>query len=165
MRTAALVGGVMCLACVTALAQPSTVRIGPCTSSDRLFLVEKRFSNVILKKLQCGQKVKLLDRGSVYSLVRVGRREGYVPSAYIGSTSGEVATQPIQRIANNVQVYIRATDPHVPWCDSHGGFVQHQTVNESPDPTLTDQHSNQAEEMGTITKRYLICKDGTRIQE
>ena len=165
MRTAALAGGVMCLACVTAVAQQSRVRIGPCTKGDRLYLVEKRFSKVIFKKLRCGQKVRLLNRGSIYSLIRVGKREGYVPSAYIGSPSGEAATQPLQRIANNVQAYIRATDPRLPSCDSHGGFVQHQTVNESPGPTLTDQHSNQAEEMGPITKRYLICKDGTRVQE
>lgn len=69
----------------------------------------------------------------------------------------------LNSVANAADAYARTSDPHIAWCDSHGGFLQRTTESESVQ--VYDSNTGMPIGTGRINRTYIVCTDGTRIKE
>lgn len=66
-------------------------------------------------------------------------------------------------VADAADAYARTSDPHIAWCDNHGGFMQRTT--ETDTVQVTDSNTGMPIGTGRISHTFIVCKDGTRIKE
>jgi hypothetical protein len=69
-----------------------------------------------------------------------------------------------QGIATGMQSYGRAADPHIAWCDNHGGFRERITTSQNQ---TVNANVNGQQVSGTVTTytTYVVCNDFTRFPE
>jgi hypothetical protein len=132
----------------------------------------------VVTHIKCGQKVMVVGTKGDYYHVRYANVEGDMHwSEFKGASPPGTAgllrramrrqsrVAAAQAVARRAQAYARTVDPHIAWCDSHGGFDRRQVVNEPVYGTVTDNYGNQPKVTVPLTATYVVCKDGLRIQE
>lgn len=91
------------------------------------------------------------------------KRTGYLRSDALDKKKGPSWREVVAGAAAAMDAYARTSDPHIAWCDNHGGFSQRATETENVN--VTDSNTGQSIGTGTIAHTYVVCKDGTRIKE
>lgn len=118
--------------------------------------------------VKCGTKVTVLGSelsgyAWTYLLIKTGDKIGYVRADMLDSAQRHSWRDAVQAAATAMDAYARTSDPHIAWCDNHGGFQERTTDRETVN--ITDTNTGTPLGTGTISHTYIVCKDGTRIKE
>jgi hypothetical protein len=133
------------------------------------YLWQSPESTKIVGEVKCGRKVIVTGppvwHGS-YAYIPVTTTDkitGYLPSDAFDEKKGPSWREAVAGAATAMDAYARTSDPHIAWCDNHGGFSQRATETENV--SVTNSSTGQPIGTGTIAHTYVVCKDGTRIKE
>ena len=149
-----------------------------CSGSDKSrTLWQSPDATETVGQVKCRQKVTVIGPPVIRNLDSLGlgftltfipvttkdKRTGYLPSDALEAKKNHASRWPavMQGIAQGMQAYARGADPHIAWCDNHGGYLDRAYESETVNVTLTDGQTG----TGTIQHRYVACKDGTRFKE
>jgi hypothetical protein len=120
-------------------------------------------------EVKCGSKVTvtgapIVSRYFLYVPVRTAdNKTGYLASDALDKRQTYTWREFVAGAANAMDAYARTSDPHIAWCDNHGGFQQRGTETETVQ--VTNSNTGMLIGTGRISHTYIVCKDGTRIKE
>jgi hypothetical protein len=153
---------------VGAQSKPQQYKVQCSGHEKHKYLWQSPESTKIVGEVKCGRKVIVTGppvwRGG-YAYIPVTTTDkitGYLPSDAFDEKKGlswrEVLADSIKQ---GTDAYARTADPHITWCDNHGGFSERATETEN----VNINPGNGQVVSGTIQHTYIVCKDGTRINE
>lgn len=122
-------------------------------------------------EVKCGTNVAVLAFDAGHWHVRVDGKEGYLLEDAIESR--EQAHERKRRqwnraaeiIRQSSENFARGLDPHIAWCDDHGGFHSRDRKVKGYVGAGYDLSGYPIPAYVEITRTYVVCKDGRRFLE
>ena len=152
-----------------AQSKPQRLKVQCSHVEKHKLLLESPDSVKFAGEVRCGKKVIITGpavwRGSFayIPVMTADKITGYLPSDAFDKKSASSWREAVAGAATAIDAYARTSDPHIAWCDNHGGFSQRAAETENVN--VTNSNTGQPIGTGTIAHTYVVCKDGTRIKE